>query len=84
MPQVHEIPKEYLQRLKETGQLGVELSPENLESLRRKYKDFIQRWHDLTYQDEGGRERKRERLKRAIKDSSIKQLSENPLLFCDK
>ncbi len=44
--------------------------------------DFIQRWHDLTYQDERERERKRERLKRAIKDSSaIKQLSENPLLL---
>ncbi|MGD1714108.1 NACHT domain-containing protein, partial [Dapis sp. BLCC M172] len=44
--------------------------------------DFIQRWHDLTYQNEAERERKRERLKRAINDSSaIKQLSENPLLL---
>ncbi|NEQ40977.1 MAG: DUF1822 family protein [Okeania sp. SIO3I5] len=44
--------------------------------------DFIQRWHDLTYQDEGERERKRERLKRAIKDSSaIKELAGNPLLL---
>ncbi|OZH55062.1 NTPase, partial [Hydrocoleum sp. CS-953] len=44
--------------------------------------DFIQSWHDLTYQNEAERERKRERLKRAINDSSaIKQLSENPLLL---
>ena len=37
LPQVHEIPKEYLQRLKETGQLEAELSPEQLESFRRRY-----------------------------------------------
>ncbi|GFZ89811.1 HEAT repeat domain-containing protein [Okeania sp. KiyG1] len=44
--------------------------------------DFIQRWHDLTYIDEGERERKRERLKRVIKDSpAIKELSGNPLLL---
>ncbi|WP_287518581.1 hypothetical protein [Okeania sp. SIO2C2] len=44
--------------------------------------DFIQRWHNLTYIDEGERERKRERLKRAIKDySAIKELAENPLLL---
>ncbi|NEP80818.1 MAG: NACHT domain-containing protein, partial [Okeania sp. SIO3B3] len=44
--------------------------------------DFIQRWHDATYQDEVERERKRERLKRAIKDSSaIKELAGNPLLL---
>jgi len=44
--------------------------------------DFIQRWHNLTYQDEAERERKRERLKRAIKDSSaIKELAGNPLLL---
>ncbi|MDJ0555631.1 MAG: HEAT repeat domain-containing protein, partial [Microcoleaceae cyanobacterium MO_207.B10] len=44
--------------------------------------DFIQRWHNLTYQDDAERERKRERLKLAIKDSSaIKELSENPLLL---
>ncbi len=43
---------------------------------------FIQIWHDLTYQDEAERERKRERLKLAIKNSSaIKELSENPLLL---
>uniref|UniRef100_UPI000F549E32 NACHT domain-containing protein n=1 Tax=Okeania hirsuta TaxID=1458930 RepID=UPI000F549E32 len=44
--------------------------------------DFMQRWHNLTYQDEAERERKRERLKRAIKDSSaIKELAGNPLLL---
>ncbi len=44
--------------------------------------DFIQRWHNLTYQDEAEKERKRERLKRAINDSSaIKELSGNPLLL---
>uniref|UniRef100_UPI0025D3CC8E NACHT domain-containing protein n=1 Tax=Okeania sp. SIO2F4 TaxID=2607790 RepID=UPI0025D3CC8E len=44
--------------------------------------DFIQRWHDLTYLDVAERERKRERLKRAIKDSSaINELSGNPLLL---
>jgi len=44
--------------------------------------DFIQRWHDLTYYDVAERERKRERLKLAIKDSSaIKELSGNPLLL---
>ncbi|NES64643.1 MAG: NACHT domain-containing protein [Okeania sp. SIO2D1] len=44
--------------------------------------DFIQRWHNLTYPDEAERERKRERLKRAIKDSPpIKELARNPLLL---
>ncbi len=44
--------------------------------------DFIQRWHDFTYQDEAEREKKRERFKRAIQDSSaIKELSGNPLLL---
>ncbi len=37
MPQIHEIPKEYLKRLKETGQLEAEFSPEQLEGLRRRY-----------------------------------------------
>ncbi len=44
--------------------------------------DFLQRWHNLTYQDEAERERKRERLKRAIKDSpAIHELAGNPLLL---
>ncbi|MCL2934363.1 MAG: histidine kinase, partial [Trichodesmium sp. MAG_R03] len=37
MPQVYEIPKEYLERLKETGQLEIEFSPEQLETVRRRY-----------------------------------------------
>ncbi|MCL2934512.1 MAG: HEAT repeat domain-containing protein [Trichodesmium sp. MAG_R03] len=53
---------------------------QDLES--EQVEDFIQRWHDLTYQNESEKERKRERLKLAIKDSSaIKQLSGNPLLL---
>ncbi|MGD1809524.1 HEAT repeat domain-containing protein [Dapis sp. BLCC M126] len=44
--------------------------------------NFIQRWHNFTYQDETERERKRKRLKQAIKDSSaINELSGNPLLL---
>ena len=44
--------------------------------------DFIQRWHDLTYHNKEERERKRERLKLAIRNSlAIKELSENPLLL---
>ena len=53
---------------------------QDLES--KKVEDFIERWHNLTYQNDGERERKSERLKRAINDSSaIKQLSGNPLLL---
>lgn len=44
--------------------------------------DFIQRWHDLTYNNEADRTIKMERLKRAIQDSSsIRQLAGNPLLL---
>ncbi|GGA55857.1 HEAT repeat domain-containing protein [Okeania sp. KiyG1] len=39
LPQVHEIPKEYRQRLKETGQFGEDFSQEQLEGLRRRYLD---------------------------------------------
>ncbi|MCL2935000.1 MAG: NACHT domain-containing protein, partial [Trichodesmium sp. MAG_R03] len=53
---------------------------QDLES--EQVEDFIERWHNLTYQNDGERERKSERLKRAINDSSaIKQLSGNPLLL---
>ncbi len=37
MPQIYEIPKEYLQRLKETEQLEEEFSQEQLEGLQRRY-----------------------------------------------
>ncbi|MGK7921812.1 MAG: NACHT domain-containing NTPase, partial [Trichodesmium sp.] len=37
MPQVHEIPKEYLKQLKDSGQLDSDFSPEQLAGLRRRY-----------------------------------------------
>nr|WP_246844394.1 hypothetical protein [Hydrocoleum sp. CS-953] len=37
LPQVHEIPKEYRQRLKESGDLEEDFSSEQLEGLRRRY-----------------------------------------------
>ncbi len=44
--------------------------------------DFIQRWHDLTYKNEEEKFRKRERLKRAINESTaIQELAGNPLLL---
>jgi predicted NACHT family NTPase len=53
---------------------------QDLES--EQVEDFIERWHNLTYHNEGESERKSQRLKRAIKDSSaINQLSGNPLLL---
>ncbi|MCL2930563.1 MAG: AAA family ATPase, partial [Trichodesmium sp. MAG_R01] len=36
-PQLYEVPKEYLQQLKETGQLEAEFSLEQLETVRRRY-----------------------------------------------
>ncbi|MDY6807132.1 MAG: NACHT domain-containing protein, partial [Cyanobacteriota bacterium] len=54
-----------------------------LEDLEPKQIDnFIQIWHDLTYQDEADKIKKRERLKRSISGSSaIGQLAGNPLLL---
>ncbi|GBC62405.1 NTPase [Desulfonema ishimotonii] len=44
--------------------------------------EFISKWHDLTFTEEWEKERKRDRLKRAIADSSaIRQLAGNPLLL---
>ena len=52
-----------------------DLEPEQVE-------DFIQRWHDRTYNDEGEKVKKRERLKKAIQESSaIRELAGNPLLL---
>jgi len=52
-----------------------DLEPEQID-------DFLQRWHDLTYNDEAEKLRKRERLKKAIDESSaIRELAENPLLL---
>ncbi|NES20332.1 MAG: NACHT domain-containing protein [Symploca sp. SIO3E6] len=43
---------------------------------------FIQRWHQLTFIDEADKQRKQERLQRAIDNSkAIKELAGNPLLL---
>ncbi|MEQ9621176.1 NACHT domain-containing protein [Coleofasciculus chthonoplastes] len=45
-------------------------------------KEFINRWHDLTFTDQADKQRKRERLQRAIDTSkAIKELAGNPLLL---
>ena len=36
-PQLYEVPKEYIQQLKETGQLEAEFSPEQFETFQRRY-----------------------------------------------
>jgi predicted NACHT family NTPase len=44
--------------------------------------DFITRWHDLTFTDQVDKQRKRERLQRAIDTSkAIRELAGNPLLL---
>ncbi|MDY7021307.1 MAG: NACHT domain-containing protein, partial [Cyanobacteriota bacterium] len=44
--------------------------------------EFIQRWHNLTYNNEGEKVWKRDRLKQAISNSSaIQELAGNPLLL---
>jgi hypothetical protein len=44
--------------------------------------DFIQRWHDLTFPVGADKERKRDRLQQAIRESkSIRELAGNPLLL---
>ncbi|MEQ9626407.1 HEAT repeat domain-containing protein [Coleofasciculus chthonoplastes] len=45
-------------------------------------KEFITRWHDLTFTDKADKQRKRERLQRAIDTSkAIRELAVNPLLL---
>ncbi|MEJ1929670.1 HEAT repeat domain-containing protein [Nostoc sp. NIES-2111] len=52
-----------------------DLEPEQIQ-------DFIHRWHELTFSDEGDRRRKKERLHRAIDTSvAIAELAGNPLLL---
>ncbi|MBD2363912.1 HEAT repeat domain-containing protein [Anabaena minutissima FACHB-250] len=52
-----------------------DLEPEQIQ-------DFINRWHELNFQDQGDRHRKRERLQRAIDTSkAITELAGNPLLL---
>ncbi|MEG3436261.1 NACHT domain-containing protein [Pannus brasiliensis CCIBt3594] len=44
--------------------------------------DFVQRWHDLAFEEREDKTRKRERLERAITESkAIRELSGNPLLL---
>ncbi|MEQ8386169.1 MAG: HEAT repeat domain-containing protein [Coleofasciculus sp. A1-SPW-01] len=44
--------------------------------------EFISRWHDLTFTDKADKQRKRERLQRAIDTSkAIRELAGNPLLL---
>jgi HEAT repeats/NACHT domain len=44
--------------------------------------DFIQRWHELTFPVGADKERKRDRLQKAIRESkSIRELAGNPLLL---
>jgi HEAT repeats/NACHT domain len=44
--------------------------------------DFIQRWHDLTFPVGADKERKRDRLQKALRESkSIRELAGNPLLL---
>lgn len=53
---------------------------QDLES--EQIKDFINRWHDLTFNNEADKVRKRERLQTAIdSSSSIGELAGNPLLL---
>jgi predicted NACHT family NTPase len=52
-----------------------DLEPEQIE-------EFINRWHDLAFDQEAEKVKKRDRLKRAIEDSlAIKELAGNPLLL---
>jgi predicted NACHT family NTPase len=48
----------------------------------KQIKDFVNRWHNLTFNDEADKVRKRERLQRAIETSkAIGELAGNPLLL---
>lgn len=48
----------------------------------QQIKDFIEKWHNLTFNDEADKVRKRERLQRAIDTSkAISELAGNPLLL---
>ncbi len=53
---------------------------QDLES--EQIQDFIHRWHELTFNDEADKIRKKERLQKAIENSSaIQELAGNPLLL---
>jgi predicted NACHT family NTPase len=66
------------QRLKDAGFRHFML--QDLEQY--KIDDFIHRWHELTFNDEAEKIRKRDRLKTAIETSpAIRELAGNPLLL---
>ncbi|NET05653.1 MAG: NACHT domain-containing protein [Symploca sp. SIO2B6] len=49
---------------------------------QQQIKDFIEKWHNLTFNDEADKVRKRERLQKAINSSkAISELAGNPLLL---
>ena len=53
---------------------------QDLES--EQIQDFIHRWHELTFNDEADKIRKKQRLQKAIENSSsIQELAGNPLLL---
>ena len=48
----------------------------------KQMQEFVQRWHDLNFTEGADKERKQERLQKAIRESrSIKELAGNPLLL---
>lgn len=49
---------------------------------KEQIRDFVNRWHELTFKDEADKARKKERLQTAINTSaSIRELAGNPLLL---
>jgi hypothetical protein len=66
------------QRLRDAGFQHFMLQELNDEQM----KDFVVRWHDLNFVEGADKDRKRERLRKAIRESrSIKELAGNPLLL---
>ncbi|BBC24371.1 NACHT domain-containing protein [Pseudanabaena sp. ABRG5-3] len=66
------------QRLRDAGFQHFMLQELNDEQMQ----DFVVRWHDLNFAEGVDKERKRERLQKAIRESrSIKELAGNPLLL---
>jgi predicted NACHT family NTPase len=66
------------QRLRDAGFQHFMLQELNDEQM----KDFVVRWHDLNFVEGADKDRKRERLQKAIRESrSIKELAGNPLLL---
>ncbi len=66
------------QRLRDAGFQHFMLQELNDEQMQ----DFVVRWHDLNFAEGADKDRKRERLQKAIRESrSIKELAGNPLLL---